>query len=259
MSTVALSLYGEDFYDYVNNTARASAEVVVPLLMEMLFPESVVDVGCGEGMWLSLFSACGVQKIVGMDGDYVQRQRLLIPEDCFFPTDLTQTFDHSERFSLAISLEVAEHLPESSARMFVSSLVRLADVVLFSAAIPGQGGTNHLHEQWPEYWTSLFEEHGYHVVDAIRPLIWSNDSVAVWYRQNMLIFSNEKCLNESSPLRAAREQTRLGQLSVVHPELFTGHLARCRYPMAPEHFGLRQILPRLPGMVMRSLRKRLGR
>jgi hypothetical protein len=85
-------------------------------------------------------------------------------------------------------LEVAEHLPIQSAGGFVAELTALAPFILFSAAIPGQGGTNHLNEQWPEYWATRFAGHGYRVLDCIRPRIWEDDRIDFWYRQNIFLF-----------------------------------------------------------------------
>ena len=91
------------------------------------------------------------------------------------------------RFSLAICLEVGEHLPPERAPGFVTDLTRLAPVVLFSAAVPGQGGTNHVNEQWSEYWVALFEAQGWTCRDAVRPWVRTNEDVAWWYRQNLYL------------------------------------------------------------------------
>ena len=100
-----------------------------------------------------------------------------------------------QRFDLALCLEVAEHLPASSAPVLIESLVSAAPVVLFSAAVPEQGGVHHINEQWPSYWEKLFAERGLRKFDVIRPLIWNNCSIQPWYRQNLYLFtsrSNER-------------------------------------------------------------------
>jgi 2-polyprenyl-3-methyl-5-hydroxy-6-metoxy-1,4-benzoquinol methylase len=65
---------------------------------------------------------------------------------------LIQPLDLEKEFDLVVSLEVAEHLPASAADQFVNTLVKHGKKILFSAAIPGQGGQDHLNEQWPDYW-----------------------------------------------------------------------------------------------------------
>ena len=99
-------------------------------------------------------------------------------------------FELERRFELALCLEVGEHLPERSAPALVESLAAAAPVVLFSAAVPGQGGTSHVNEQWPPYWERLFAEQGMRKYDVIRPLIWCDRSIESWYRQNIYIFSD---------------------------------------------------------------------
>jgi hypothetical protein len=116
---------------------------------------------------------------------------LCIPQGCFRAVDLSRPFQLAEFFDLAVCLEVAEHLPKQSARGLISSLVRLAPVVLFSAAVPLQGGTHHVNEQWPAYWQDLFEQHGYRMLDLIRKEIWSKPEVQFWYRQNIFLFMRE--------------------------------------------------------------------
>ena len=130
-------VYSDDFYDYINVGALRSANRVAPILFDAFQPTSVLDVGCGQGAWLSAWNAAGVEDACGVDGDYVNRDRFLADAARFTPADLTKPFDLNRRFDLVHSLEVAEHLPESAAATFVKSLVAHADIVVFSAARPG--------------------------------------------------------------------------------------------------------------------------
>jgi hypothetical protein len=96
----------------------------------------------------------------------------------------------------------------------VDCLTRLGQVVLFSAAIPHQGGTHHVNEQWPDYWAALFERHAYTVVDAIRPRIWNDPDVEWWYAQNTLLFVHrDSRARVSAPAGA-------GPLAIVHPRSY---------------------------------------
>jgi len=63
-------------------------------------------------------------------------------------------------------------------------------VVLFSAAVPGQGGEHHVNEQPPEYWRSLFAERGYDCFDFLRARLRDRSDVRPWYRYNTLIYAN---------------------------------------------------------------------
>jgi SAM-dependent methyltransferase len=209
--------YTKRFYEEIRNGSIRSAEVMVPLVLHLLPVHSVVDVGCGDGSWLSVFRKLGVDEILGIDGEYVDRSVLQIPGDRFQVADLTRPFSLARVFDLAISLEVAEHLPAGCASAFVESLCRLAPVVLFSAAIPFQGGNHHINEQWPDKWAELFRNHGYLPVDFIRKRVWQNEAVEWWYAQNALLFAHENLLESNRALKAEFEQTSASQLCLIHP------------------------------------------
>jgi SAM-dependent methyltransferase len=211
--------YTADFYKS-DSIARSSASArrIVPILRSLLPIQSVLDVGCGRGDFLRAFLDAGVTDGLGLDGDYVPRDQLVIDPSAFRPTDLAQGFDLGQRYDLVVSLEVAEHLPASAAEAFVAALVQHGDVVLFSAAIPSQGGTGHVNEQWPSYWAKAFAQHGLKPYDVIRPLIWSDEEVAFWYRQNVLLYATD-----SAAARSALSSTTpvpAGMIDLVHPRLY---------------------------------------
>lgn len=180
--------YSSSFFDGIVPESLSSAKVVVPLVIDLVGPASVVDIGCATGAWLSVFREHKINHTIGIDGEYVDRSRLLIPLDCFMSMDLAKPFSLSDRFDLAMSLEVAEHLPTESASGFVRALCQLAPIVLFSAAIPGQGGEQHVNEQWPEYWRQLFAGQNFRMFDPFRPALMHDGRVASWYRQNIFLF-----------------------------------------------------------------------
>jgi hypothetical protein len=135
----------------------------------------------------------GVDDLTGIDGDYVDREKLMVKSECFISHDLTTEFDLDRRYDLVQSLEVAEHLPQNRAAAFVSSLVRHSDLVLFSAAPKGQGGDNHVNEQDYDYWRALFSEHGYVAIDYLRRLILHDSRIEPWYRYNTFLYASPEC------------------------------------------------------------------
>lgn len=213
-------LYSPDFFEQQSAGSRRSAERVVPIVLGLVHPKSVVDVGCGVGAWLSVFKKNGVIRTLGIDGDYVDRRMLQIPAKEFLPGDLTLPLRLDERFDLAVSLEVGEHLPPESAAGYVETLTRLAPVVLFSAAIPHQGGVGHLNEQWPDYWRDLFARHGYEPIDCVRKRIWADPQVQWWYAQDILLYVARDYLAGSAALLRERSATWPDQLSLVHPQRY---------------------------------------
>lgn len=184
---------------------------VVPLMMEMFHPLTVLDVGCGIGTWLSVLKQNGVKDVYGIDGDFVNKKLLLehIDENEFSAHDLSKNFDLRKKFDLVICLEVAEHLEKKEAQGFIESICKHADVIIFSAAVPGQGGQNHFNEQWPAYWINIFKTQGFNCYDILRPLIWEMPEIDWWYKQNMLVFSNK-------PLPGYRASQIV--LPMVHPQ-----------------------------------------
>jgi SAM-dependent methyltransferase len=192
----------------------SSSKIIVPLVLSIFNVKSVVDVGCGVGGWLKVFSDNGIQDYLGIDGAYVPRDQLKIPAANFLGQNLTDLKSVGRRFDLACSLEVAEHLPEASAEQFVGALVDAAPVVLFSAAVPGQGGIHHINEQWPSYWANLFKKRGYVAIDCIRPELYNDPRIEFWYRQNIIVFCDPAyCPPQFTPI------TEQYELDRVHPDL----------------------------------------
>jgi len=254
--------YDRDFFEEHADKVRSSAEVVVPLVMERVAPRSVVDLGCGKGTWLAVFAEHGVEDYLGVDGDWVTPDVLEIPPERFLSARLDRPVRIPGRYDLAVSLEVAEHLPESAAKRFVETLAGLAPCVLFSAAVPRQGGLHHVNEQWQDYWAGLFAQRGYEAVDAIRPRIWSTPGVSWWYKQNTLVFARPELLEAKPLLAQDRAATVPGMLSIVHPRLLdyvgADPAAHVRLPTARE-FPLRELASAFPHVVSRSARWRLRR
>lgn len=212
--------YNPKFYRDLAS-AQQSAREILPLVLNAIKPASLIDIGCGTAHWLAIAYELGVPEILGVDGAWVKSQ-LAVPPEKFVEHDLSTPLKLNRRFDLAISLEVAEHLPASAARIFVQSLCDAADVVVFSAAIPGQGGRRHLNEQWPAFWAELFAERRYDCYDFLRPRIWNNPRVTWHYAQNSLIFAG------------AGHGHIFGKptvpLPLVHPTLWTSQVARMKSP-----------------------------
>ena len=199
--------YRSEFFDYIESGSRRSAEIVIPAVRSLLAVGSVLDIGCGRGAWLSEWRRQGVADIAGIDGAYVASERLLIPTDRFKSHDLVQPIDLGRRFDLVQSLEVAEHLAESAADVFVDNLVRHGPVVLFSAAVPGQGGEHHVNEQPYRYWRDKFLARGYVLFDAVRPLLAGDRRIEPWYRYNLLVFASRSAIGG---LTGAAQACRVG-------------------------------------------------
>lgn len=206
--------YNAGFYRKEIDLCLSSARRIAPMVVELLNPRSVIDIGCGSGVWLSVFRELGVSDILGVDGDYVDQSVMAIPRDRFVPFDLTHPYRNDRQFDLVMSLEVAEHLPPACADTFIDTLVSLGPAVLFSAAIPHQGGVHHVNEQWPDYWAGRFAARGYACVDWIRPRVWTHADVASYYAQNTLLYVRGDILARHSKLTLRQVES---PLPLVHP------------------------------------------
>lgn len=187
-----------DVYEAIREGARRSARAIVPLVYELFEPRTVIDVGCGEGWFAREFAKHGCI-VTGFD-ESVTGDRIEFVEAFDGPPSGSVTFLHADltgdawaapsstaAADLVVCLEVAEHLPPGAADAFIATLCALAPVVLFSAAIPGQGGHGHLNEQPPGYWVDRFNQHGFEVSGELRWHVWGHVDVEPWYQQNMLV------------------------------------------------------------------------
>ncbi len=222
--------YTESFYDARDEGSRASAETILPIVFDLIHVESAIDVGCATGTWVEVL-ARHTDDVVGIDGEWVPMETR---GSWFQPRNLEQPLLMDRRFDLAISMEVAEHLSPERADGFVMDLVKLADAILFSAAIPGQGGEHHRNEQWQSYWAERFRSHGFYPHDLIRPKVWESTVVDAWYAQNTLLY--------------LRSPTVPGPLDLVHPRVYGAAVDRSVQAV------IRRMTPR---KVVRKLRRRI--
>ena len=207
---------------YNHPLAQPAARVVVPTLVDITGARSALDVGCGSGAWVKTLLDHGVAAM-GVDAPGMPASGLLIGDEHLHRHDLRKPLALGRRFDLVLCLEVGEHLPEQYAATLVESLVRHSPVVVFSAAIPGQGGQGHVNEQWQSYWAAIFAAHSYKPYDCLRRDLWEHPEVARWYAQNTLLYADPDgphCLTQ-----AADDLP----LDLVHPRLYA-KLLSCPSP-----------------------------
>jgi len=244
--------YGSAFYTNLQKSVDPSAREIVPLLIKWFHPRSVVDYGCGTGNWLASFKNCGVETILGFDGEWVSEEQLMIDKNEFRRCDLSVAPFVDLHFDMAICLEVGEHLPEAAAARLVDALTTASSIVIFSAAIPFQGGSSHVNEQWPEYWAELFASRRFRVLDILRPTVWNDPQVEPYYAQNMLAFIGPSRFEEFKGL--ATSDVDYG-LTRIHPALWESKMVEAS---DFSRLGTLQLLRALPHSVARSLRARFG-
>jgi 2-polyprenyl-3-methyl-5-hydroxy-6-metoxy-1,4-benzoquinol methylase len=183
----------------------------------MLSPTTVLDVGCGWGTFLHVFKQEGILDIQGIDGAWVKQEELFIDKKYFKPVDLEKPVRLGRQFDLVLCLEVAEHLKEEAADTLIETLTQHGKIIVFSAAIKGQRGQNHLNEQMHEYWQKKFLDKGFVYYDALRRYFWRNDQVDVWYKQNIFLVAHTS-VHFSEEINATKVDYPVP--TFIHPDLF---------------------------------------
>jgi|GEM_PF-3158054 len=212
--------YNREFYATQMTGSGQSARKVLPLVCDWIRPTTAIDVGCGVGTWTSELLRLGVDAI-GVDGAWVQESMLAMPPERFIRSDLETltASDLGRKFDLCVSLEVAEHLSPDAGDGFVQLLTSLAPVVLFSAAIPGQAGAQHINERWQSYWADRFKVRGFASFDAVRPRIRGDKDVEWWYRQNIILYV-DSAVSASLPGAVSGHLASPASLDLVDPVLY---------------------------------------
>jgi SAM-dependent methyltransferase len=181
------------FRNDVDGPATKSAATIAASIVRDLPSRRIVDVGCGTGALLMQLRDSGCD-VLGLE--YAAAARAI----CDARGLTVQRFDiarddfpFESKFDVAVSMEVAEHLPAAIACRYVNLLTRLGRAVVFSAARPGQGGTDHINEQPHDYWTDLFAQGGFALNEAITQRWreeWRQSSeVQSWYYDNVMLFT----------------------------------------------------------------------
>ncbi|MEM7219563.1 MAG: class I SAM-dependent methyltransferase [Pseudomonadota bacterium] len=219
--------YDAEFYRRRTEATRVSAAAVLELIWPEVGGDSVVDIGCATGIWLAACTELGARRVLGVDGPWVDAAALEIPVASFLQHDLASGLpdgldDLDGRFDLALCIEVAEHLSAARGDELIAFLCRRSDCVLFSAAVPGQGGTGHVNEQRQSYWQQRFASQGYRAFDLMRPRLWRREDVNVIYRQNLLCYAREASAAFGRLVAAGHEPLPDDEFALdrVHPELF---------------------------------------
>ena len=235
--------------EYGGKTADSARQILPPLLTAFGV-SSMIEVGCGQGHWSGVAGSLGVEDVLAVDGPWTDAAQLLIPAETFQTVDLAQPQEFGRNFDLAICLEVAEHVSASSAETLVETLTHAADVVLFGAAIPFQGGHGHINERWPSWWRALFEAKGFVPFDLVRPRHWDNRDIHYWYRQNCFVYVRGDAAARMEQARklvsAQAADYSLAMFDAVHPEKFT---TTATY----QSIAMKRLAKALPGWIMRRM------
>jgi SAM-dependent methyltransferase len=208
----------EEHYSLLSRNIYA-AETILPFLCEWLTLRSVLDVGCGIGVWMKIFARDAGAEVLGIDIEELPQSQLLVEKSLILNLDIAAPFDLGRHFDLVLCLETAEHIETEHSSALIESLGRHGNVILFSAALPGQIGLHHINEQLPEFWIERFTRIGFNLHDILRPRIWTDQRIPTWYRQNMLLFSRDGSPQD----KRLRSIPAPRLVSIAHPDLLHSH------------------------------------
>lgn len=215
------SPYSREFFENRNKKIDA-AETILNIVLPILKPRSLLDLGTAVGTWPHTAKRLGVKTVLGIDGPWVPQDQRLIDSNEFITVDLEGNLpDLGIRYDMAVCTEVLEHISGPASDRAIAWLCRQAPAVLFSAAIPMQGGVNHINEAWQSHWAQLFAAQGFKAYDILRPKIWRDHRIPYWYRQNIILMADE-ALGRSLDLSPTDPRF----LDLVHPELYTSKSKR---------------------------------
>jgi hypothetical protein len=184
-------MYDKFFYRNQVENSYSSAEIFAKFIATIFKPKSVVDVGCGKGVWLKAFDEQFQCDTVGVEGKWLKREELVYKPSIFLNKDLNAKLKIDGKFDLLLSMEVAEHLNPDMSKCFINELCSLSDFIIFSAAVPYQGGIYHTNEDSPSSWAIKFQDNGFICYDIFRERFAANRDVALWYRQNASLYVRE--------------------------------------------------------------------
>lgn len=196
--TVNTKIYDRRFFANTIKFEKQSARAVAEILTKYFAPKSVVDIGCGPGIYLAEFKKSNIA-ISGFDGSAAAIASSLVG-DKIKRHDLCRPLKLSRRFDLCLCFEVAEHLEKTCAEVLVGTLTSLSQIIIFTAATPGQGpeSIGHINEQPRRYWQKLFRQKKFFLNKNLTKKIKQEmikQNVVWWLTKNLMILDRHKSTN----------------------------------------------------------------
>ena len=188
-------LYDTKYYQRTADSANYNSDGagIAEAIVTLFKPESVIDAGCGSGRILFNLRELGCKRVHGIEYSKAafEFMNASIKDYCHQGDMTDKSFEVDNKYDVAICTEVAEHIPPVKSRSLVRNLCKCSDIIVFSAAPVGQGGTGHINCRPYEYWISLFKDDGYYydalTTDKLKGLLKSK-SVSKFYVNNIMVF-----------------------------------------------------------------------
>lgn len=180
-------MYDKRYFTEIESKEVEQANNLCDIICKIYDPKIVGDVGCATGLYLVPFHVKGTETIGWDNAEYaVGEKRVPTVVDA----DITKKLP-KQRVDLAICLEVLEHIESGLSKPVIENITKLSDVIIFSAAQVGQGGTGHVNCRPREYWEGAFMMQGFkrdiEAEHKIREHV-TKGKHAGWFRRNLQVF-----------------------------------------------------------------------
>lgn len=139
--------------------ATGCAERTIQKVIEMYRPKSVLDLGCGVGKAVDSFYSKGIDAM-GIEGSKMLIKMASNPQ-LIRKYNLEKELKLNKKFDLIWSHEFIEHIHPKYINNLLKTFSNHSDIIIMTAAKPGQGGEGHFNEQSSEYWINQFRKYGY--------------------------------------------------------------------------------------------------
>lgn len=184
------AIYDDKFFRENVKISGDNSKECVDVILEFFKPNSVVDFGCGPGVYLKEFEKKGI-KILGIDGSIYAKNNSVINKEKIIIKDFRKEINLNKKFDMAICFEVAEHMEKKFSNMLVKNITKCMDIIIFTAAKIGQGGMDHINEQTPEFWMNIFNKNGFRFEKKISEEMkkrMKEKNVVWWIPENLMVF-----------------------------------------------------------------------
>jgi len=186
-------MYNNAFHKSIEECELEPAKNLAQYITTFIKPAAFLDFGCSTGLYLREIKAR--MPTIPSHGfefstDAVSRALCADVHQTDLTYPLVSPISRTEN-TLGICLEVLEHIDDANWRSVLTNLISNCDILLFSAALPGQGGTGHINCRPRIDWIRRFHMLGWVLdIDATEHLLTEirKGPHMGWFAQNAMIF-----------------------------------------------------------------------
>jgi SAM-dependent methyltransferase/TolA-binding protein len=167
---------------------RYAATIVTRIIDRYLSPNSILDLGCGNGVWLDILSDDGQRQVQGVEEEAFAPLDLVVNPTLVTLSSVSRPLELDRTFDLVLCLNAPEIFKPQFADALIDNCCRHGDVILFGAGSPSQAMISYDDNIACSLCVELFRKQGYVDLDLVRPLLWHDARIPFRYRQGLLLF-----------------------------------------------------------------------